>query len=296
MGAMRPHRAACLAVAVVLAMLGPLRADDAVWNLRSPVWKATFAGLQDAEAARLRLIRVASQLVDYSDRFYAVAPVMAGDRALPGDGIVPVDPVLLDGPEEALAFALARAWAHRLLGHVPARFATPADELAAWRLETRYAPADEAAADAWAARFLADFGHDAAPVLARLCARAETGVDAGARVVTIADAYESVVGLRPETPCDAPSTAARGSCSERLDACRSAMDEGLQACQETCRADTCNLACGGGSYDQCSSCTSSCGRLCGSHAAEVLDQCQAEQDACQAAEDDTPEPANDKRS
>ena len=284
-----PMRRAARAVMALwmLAAAFPAAAQDAVWNLRTPEWKAVWPSLPNEEQARLDLIRVASQLVAYSGKFYPVHPVADVETAIPG-GHVGVDVAWLAGAEEILAFGIARGWAHLALGHAPLPFATPGAEINAWRHGLRYVQEQEAVADAWSARFLAEFGYDAAPVLATLCAE-----PSGARRATaLADAYEAVVGLRPPNACEAApagqddeATIDLGTCEQHYQSCLLDMDAEVYACQNACAAADCALACGGGSYDQCNSCTASCGRRCNRGGVEVYELCVANRAICEANDD-----------
>lgn len=269
-----------LLLAPVLAGRMPAGAQDAVWNLRTPEWKAAWATLPAEDEPDLRLIAVASQLAAYSGAFLPVAPVAPGIDAGLHPGQVPVDIAWFDAPEGVLAFGVASGWAHQVLGHVPLAEPGSAQDIAAWSVGVRYGREDAAAGDAWAARFLAEFGRPVEPLLAQLCARGE-----GARVTRIADAYESVVGLRPQAPCsDAPVPVAAPllDCSAQFDACRADAEASAGACNAACAASQCALACSSGSYEQCSGCTASCARGCNSTAAEAWDACDDGFDRCEA--------------
>ena len=62
-----------VAVLLVLAVAGPavrpVGAQDAVWNLRTPEWKAAWAMLPAGGDPDLKLIAIASQLAAYSGSF-----------------------------------------------------------------------------------------------------------------------------------------------------------------------------------------------------------------------------------
>jgi len=280
-----------LCCVLLLVSVVDLRAQEAVWNLRSPDWDAIWPTVPQADEARHDLITAASQLVGYSGQLLPVQPVGGTDVALL-DGHVPVNIAWLSGSPAELAFGLARGWGHVKLGHAPLAFSSSSEELSAWRMDARYAPEEEAAADMFAAQFLADFGYDPAPLFATMCAMqmaapADDPNDYGARVGLAADSIESVLGLRPETPCGPrPAMAELGSCSDRHDACLLDMERGVGVCRDVCRNEECGLDCGSGSYDLCESCMTSCTRRCNRDAALAFDQCEDDLDLCELEDDD----------
>lgn len=272
-----------LAIALAVALSAPERptdAQDAVWNLRTPEWRDAFAAMPDGEAARLEFIRVASQVAAYSGFFYPVTPVDIA-TGLPL-GHVPVDLAWFSGEPGLLVFGLARGWAHLVLGHETLAEAGTPQDAALWLAGSRHAPADEAAADAWAARFLADLGYDAQPVIADLC----TAPGGTARAAVVVDAHESVLGWAPQASCATPiapqPVLALESCSDRFDACRATIEHDASACHRACYAVDCAIACSGGGYDQCSDCTTSCGRGCNALGAQAHDACLADNTLCEA--------------
>ena len=276
------HRiAVCL---VVLATGAAALAQDAVWNLRTPEWKEAWGRLSGVADPDLELIRIASQLVAYSGSFLPVAPVAPGITTGLEPGQVPVDLSWFEAPPGILAFGVASGWAHRLQQHTSLAEPGSAQDVATWMADVRYGREDTAAADAWAARFMAEFGHPVEPLLARLCERGE-----GIRVATIADAYEAVVGWRPEAPCGPTPIvvaipAAPMTCDEAFAACRADAEAQSLACNGFCSTGQCALACSSGSYEQCSACQATCGRTCSSNAAAAWDACGETLSLCQAAD------------
>lgn len=275
-----------VAVLLVLAVTGmavrSVGAQDAVWNLRTPEWAAAWAMLPAGGNPDLELIAIASQLAAYSGSFLPVAPVAPGLTAGLEPGHVPVDLAWFSAPPGILAFGLADGWAHLMLGHTTLAETGSSTDAAAWAAGVRYGREDAAAADAWAARFLAEFGHPVEPLLAAFCQRGE-----GARAEAVADAYEAVVGWRPEAACAAVAVEAEPEppaldCDGAFAACRSAVDAAALVCGDGCYGGQCALVCSSGSYEQCSSCTSSCNRACNSAAVEAWEGCEAERDLCRA--------------
>ena len=114
-----------------ISVLPSATAQEAVWNLRTPEWEAVWPGIAGADDARLRLIRVASELVGYSGKLLPVAPVDAVSATgfLPGH--VPVDIRWLDAGASELAFGIARGWGHITLGHTPVGFTSETEEAVA---------------------------------------------------------------------------------------------------------------------------------------------------------------------
>lgn len=273
--------AACL---LVLATGAAALAQDAVWNLRTPEWKDAWTRLSEVADPDLALIRIASQLVAYSGSFLPVAPVAPGMTAGLEPGQVPVDLAWFEAPPGILAFGVASGWAHRLQQHAPLAEPASAQDVATWMAEVRYGREDTAAADAWAARFMAEFGHPVEPLLARLCERGE-----GARVAAIADAYQAVVGWRPQAPCGpepvvVAAPALPMTCDEAFAACRSDAEAQSLVCNGGCGTGQCALACSSGSYEQCSACQATCGRACNSTAALAWDVCGEALETCRATE------------
>lgn len=258
-------------------------AQDSVWNLRTPEWKAAWADLPADGDPDLKLIAVASQLVVYSGIFLPVGPVAPGIDAGLQPGHVPVELAWFEAPEGVLAFGVASGWAHHVLDHVPLADPGTPQDVAAWNVGVRYDRDDAEAGDAWAGRFLAEFGHPVEPLLEVLCGRGE-----GPRADVIADAYEAVVGWRPQAPCGgAPAVAAVPAaallgCDEQFDLCRSEAEASARTCNTACVEIRCALSCSSGSYEQCSTCTASCGRTCNSTAAGAWDACDEVLELCRA--------------
>lgn len=258
-------------------------AQDSVWNLRTPEWKAAWADLPADGDHDLKLIAVASQLVAYSGVFLPVGAVAPGIDAGLQPGHVPVELAWFEAPDGVLAFGVASGWGHHVLGHVPLADPGTPQDVAAWNVGVRYGRDDARAGDAWAGRFLAEFGHPVEPLLALLCDR-----DEGPRAAAIADAYEAVVGWRPQAACGgAPATVAAPvasllDCDERHHRCRSEVEETAGVCYGACIEARCALSCSSGSYEQCSTCTGSCSRACNSTAAGAWHACDEALDVCQA--------------
>jgi len=271
-----------LAVAALGTLSAGVAGQDAVWNLRTPEWKAAWAALPPGGEPDLELIRIASQLAGYSGSFLPVAPVAPGITAGLEPGQVPVDLAWFSAPPGILAFGVADGWAHLMLQHATLAETGSSQDAAAWIVGVRYNREDAAAADAWAARFMAEFGHPVEPLLAMLCERGQ-----GARVEAIAGAYEAVVGWRPQAPCGpAPLIAAPLilDCDDAYVACRSEADAASLACGGGCYSGQCALVCSSGSYEQCSSCTTSCNRSCSSATAVAWEACEGELELCRAGE------------
>ncbi len=278
-----------IAALVLLAVLAggfsvPVVAQDAVWNLRTPEWKEAWTRLPAGGEPDLALIRIASQLAGYSGSFLPVAPVAPDMAEGLQPGQVPVDLEWFTAPPGILAFGLADGWAHQLQDHVTLAEPGSAMDVAAWRAGVRYSREDTAAADAWASRFMAEFGHPVEPLLVRLCE-----ANQGNRVGIIVDAYAAVVGWQPEVPCGPQPVAAELpalllSCEEAFDACRADAEQYSAACNAACSTNACALACSGGSYEQCNACQASCSRTCNSTAAEVWDACDDDLELCQAGD------------
>lgn len=273
---------AIVLVALVAVSVRSAETEDAVWNLRTPEWKETFAAMPDGETARLEFIRVASQLAAYSGFFYPVTPIVLSAGLPPGH--VPVDTAWFTDEPSDLIFPLARGWGHLVLEHETVAEAGTPEDAALWLAGGRYDPADETRADAWAGRFLAEMGYDAIPVVAALCTQAR-GPE---RAAAIAEAHEEVLGWAPEVPCvageAAPTIVVLGSCSEQFEQCRATVEGDASACHRTCRAVDCALACSGGSYDQCNSCMESCGRSCNGQGGAAYDLCLESLDLCETDE------------
>ena len=270
-------------IAVALGISGmPARPQDAVWNLRTPEWQAAWQAIPGPGDPDLDLIRIASQLVAYSGSFFPVAPLAPGIDAGLQSGQVPVELAWFEAPPGILAFGVANGWAHLVLRHDTLAQAGSAQDAAAWSVGVRYARDDAAAGDAWAARFLAEFGHPVEPLLARLCGNGE-----GARAEAVARSYGEVVGWQAPVPC-APAPAAVEApapvldCDQGLDACRAGAQARSLACSDACTAGQCVLSCSSGSQEQCSSCNASCSRACTSAAAAAWDACDEALEACRA--------------
>ena len=280
------HRIAALvllgAMAGGVAMEGA--AQDAVWNLRTPEWKEAWTLLPAEGEPDLALIRIASQLAGYSGSFLPVAPVAPGVTAGLEPGQVPVDLAWFAAPPGILAFGLADGWAHQLQDHITLAEPGSSLDVAAWMAGVRYSREDARQADAWAARFMAEFGYPVEPLFAQLCQRGQ-----GERVAAIADAYEAVVGWRPDAPCGplpavVELAALLLSCDQTFDACRADAEQASQACNGACYADKCALACSGGSYEQCNTCQASCSRACNSSAASLWGACDDDLALCEAGD------------
>lgn len=277
--------AALVLLAAMAGLLGVSGfAQDAVWNLRTPEWKEAWARLPAADEPDLALIRIASQLAGYSGSFLPVAPVAPDMTAGLEPGQVPVDLAWFTAPPGILAFGLADGWAHQLQDHATLAEPGSPQDVAAWMVGVRYSREDAAEADAWAARFMAEFGHPVEPLLASLCQ-----ANQGERVAAIAEAYAAVVGWQPEAPCGpAPVAVAVPelllTCDEAFDACRADAEQGSLACTGACYADRCTLACSSGSYEQCNTCQASCNRSCNSSAASLWSACADDLAACRAAD------------
>ncbi len=85
-----------VAVALILALFScsmpwdTARAQEAVWNMRTPEWEAVWPTIPNDAKVRLDVITVASQLTGYSGQLLPVQRISQNDTAIP-PGHVPVD-------------------------------------------------------------------------------------------------------------------------------------------------------------------------------------------------------------